>query len=363
MKTLALIGSYPTLGSDPTHQFVPFRWILSITLMLAALFAPHSANAASPGLQLNPLKYEDTLTTDKVRTGFIDVGNPSDTTITVKTDVQGFKQANLDGDLEFFLDDPIKQGIKIGLDQFTLGPREAIRVSFLVDPTKLPKGGVYAAVFFRTVPPAQATTATSYVTESANVGTLLLLQNGPGGERIGRIAQFDLPFFQFGAGLKGAAQYQNTNRTTAPIAFAPELELRALPWSRPAKFAGPYVLPGSTRQFSLDHPGAYFGLLPVSLTDAASGARTTRWILACTGAYSYALLVLLAIILVLAAFRLIRRQPLLPKPPRLHRSVRQWWRRLRRRKPPVTKRPLDGLGPRPTPPAPAEPDASQSPID
>jgi hypothetical protein len=259
--------------------------------------------------------------------------------------VQGFKQADLDGNLEFFADDAIEQGIKLGLTDFELGPRESIRVSFTVDPTKLPKGGIYAAAFFRTIPPPEQSATTSYVAESANVGTLLLLQNGAEGEHIGRIASLSLPFWQFGSGLKGEGQYQNTNRSTTPIAFGPQLELRSFPWTRPAKFDGPYVLPGSTRRFDVAHRGSYFGLLPISVTDAASSNRVTNWVFACTGAYSYALLVLVILAVFLLTYRGIRHRPFARK--HGHR-LRKLLRRFLRRKPP-RKQPLDGLSRRPEP--------------
>ncbi|MDB5178431.1 MAG: exported protein of unknown function [Patescibacteria group bacterium] len=324
----------------PTSSFQLVITILitfgfSLTLALA-LFS-RTAYAASPGIKLDPLKYEDVIAGANVRGGHIDVSNPSDTAVNIEAEVKGFKQADLDGNLEFFGDEPIKEAITLGLNQFELGPREAIRVSFSVDPAKLPRGGVYAAVFFRTVPPRQAS-GTSFVAESANVGTLLLLQNGPG-ERIGQVTSFHLPFFQFGAGLSGRAEYKNTNHTSTPIAFSPGLETRVFPWGRPGKLKGPYVLPGSTRRLEVQRPGSYLGLLPVSLIDSASDQGPTLWVFACTGVYAYALLILLVMLAVFVAARLVRRQPLVPR--------RLRWLFGRRPAVPV-KRPMDGISPKQT---------------
>lgn len=261
------------------------RWLL-LTLVLAVGLGYARPAHAEASLDVSPQKYEDTLGT-AAKSGSIDVSNPSDTTVSVVSEVAGFRQADLDGNLAFFHDDELSAGIKVGLTSFDLGPREAVRVSFVVDPTKLPKGGVYAVIFFRTIPPA-VTSNTSYIAESANVGTLLMLQNGPG-NAVGQVTQLTLPFWQFGSGLSGVAHYTNTNRNTSATAFSPALDLRVLPWGRLTKLSGPYVLPGSTRKFDLDRRGSYLGLVPVTLIDSASGHTKTRWVFAVTGWYQWLL--------------------------------------------------------------------------
>ncbi len=311
----------------------PVRWRqLALAAVMftggAIAFLPQPVSAEA-GLQLNPLKYEDTLTDGRVKSGYIDVSNPGDATVSVVTTVEGFRQADLDGNLAFFADEALRAGIKPGLEHFELGPRESIRVAFSVEPAKLPRGGVYAAIFFRTVPPTPQVNV-SYVAESANVGTLLILQNGAAGEQTGAVSEFDLPFWQFGAGLKGRLEYHNTNRNTGGLAFRPALESRVLPWGRPARFEGSFVMPQSTRQFTFVHSGSYLGLLPVTLTDVASGRPVTRWVVACTGWYRY--LVPVAAIGLIWFLTRGRRS-----------RVVGWLKRRLRRRQPATKRPLDGL--------------------
>ena len=270
--------------------------IASGLTMLAAIITmvlawPVPAANAEAGLQLNPLKYEDQLTAGVPRSGFVDVANPSDVTVTIQTSVQGFRQADLAGDLEFFNDPVLSAGITPGLDTFDLGPRESIRVAFTVDPDKLPKGGVYAAIFFRTLPPA-AQSDKSFINDSANVGTLLLLQNGNSNAHVGHITSLKTPFWQFGNGLTGSLTYQNTNRNTDAIAFNPNLSSKVLPWGKATKLTGPYILPSSTRAFGLSRPGSYIGLLPVTVTDTDSGIATTSWVFAITGWYIVAVLII-----------------------------------------------------------------------
>jgi hypothetical protein len=315
--------------------------IASLLMAPAALFSG-SAEAAVPSLQVNPLEYQSTITGTDVRNGYVDVSNPTDTTINIQASVQGFRQDDLAGDLAFFQDSQVQQGIVLGLNQFTLGPRDAIRVTFSVDPTRLPKGGVYAAIFFRTVPPNQSSSS-SFITESANIGTLLLLQNGPG-KAVGSITKLTLPFWQFGAGLTGQGRYMNTNNTAVPIAFSPKLTSHIWPWGKGAQFTGPLVLPGSTRQFSLTRSGSYFGLLPVSLTDQTTGQVVTSWVFACTGGYALGILFLVLFLGVIFAYRLFRGRPLLPKD--LLSPAQKFWSKLTNRhkkpKPPV-RRQMDSI--------------------
>jgi hypothetical protein len=291
--------------------------LVAVVLAVALVAYPAPARAEA-GLQINPLKYEDTLTSGQVKAGHIDVANPGDTTVTIAADVQGFRQIDLDGDLQFFRDEALAAGIIPDQAQFDLGPHESVRVPFSVNPAKLPRGGIYAAIFFRTVPTVPASSS-SYIAESANVGTLLILNNGARASVGGHIVGFNLPFWQFGAGLAGSLTYQNTANPAGGAAIYPALSSQVLPWTGRAKFTGPFIMPGATRQFAFSRAGAYLGLLPVTILDPVTGRVTTRWVLACTGWWRLALpLVLVVIIVWLAAGR-----------PRRPHQFRAWLSRLR----------------------------------
>jgi hypothetical protein len=264
------------------------RLIAILGLMVS--FAP-SVAFADASLQLNPLKYEDTLPDATVRQGFVEVSNPSDTSVTVTTSVRGFKQADLDGNLAFFDDPQLTAGIIPDLATFSLGPREAIRVTFSVNPAKLPRGGVYAALFFRTQPEASASNV-SYLLESANIGTLLLLQNGPSGKASGEISKLSFPLWQLGGGIKGAITYHNKDRNTGGSAVTPRLSVKIPLIGKEHNPSSALVLPQSSRIIPVTLAGSYFGILPLQVS--AEGAATkTIWIIACTGWYSYVLLVLI----------------------------------------------------------------------
>lgn len=111
------------------------------------IFAPMQVNAL--GLKVAPLEYKTTLQEDERKQGFIDISNPSTQPVSVKTSVQAFKQINNQGGLQFFEDKHIEKGITLDLSKFELGPRQAVRMPFVIDGTNLPAGDVYAAVFLR----------------------------------------------------------------------------------------------------------------------------------------------------------------------------------------------------------------------
>lgn len=275
-----------------------------LILGIVISFVP-GAVSADASLQLNPLKYEDSLPDATVKQGFVEVSNPSDTSVTVTTSVQGFKQADLDGNLAFFDDPQLAAGIIPDLSSFALGPREAIRVSFSVNPTKLPRGGVYAVLFFRTQPEASSSNV-SYLLESANVGTLLLLQNGAAGKASGEISKQSFPLFQLGSDIKGTITYRNTDRNTGGSAITPRLSVKIPFIGKNHNSVGALVLPQSARKIPIALSGSYFGILPLQVS-AEGAPNRTAWIIACTGWYSYGLLVFIVALFILGIWRFIRR--------------------------------------------------------
>ncbi len=270
------------------------RLLFSVCLLL--ILAP-AAVFADSSLQLNPLKYEDNLGDATVRQGFVEVSNPSDTSVNITTSVRGFRQVGLDGNLEFYDDPVLTAGIIPNLGAFTLGPREAIRVTFSVNPSKLPHGGVYAAIFFRTLPEASASNV-SYLLESANVGTLLLLNNGSAGSPVGSLKTVSMSFWQFSSKLKGSLIYHNADRNLGGFAVTPKLSAKIQPFGKIHPLTSSLVLPQASRKIDFAIPGAYIGLIPVHIAADVHSGKTV-WIFACTGFYAYFLLILSLAFLVL----------------------------------------------------------------
>jgi hypothetical protein len=212
------------------------------------------------------------------------VANPTDSSVNVTASVRGWRQTGTTGDLQFYDDPDLSAAITVDLTNFTLGPREAVRDSFSINSSKLPGGGVYAAIFFRTSPPPQSANS-SFVVESANVGTLLILTNGKAGPLHGAITALHLPFLQTGSGLGGSLNFQNTDQSQPAVAVKPQLSSQVLPWGHASAIASGLVLPGYTRHFDWSRPGSYFGPLPVTVTDSVTHAQSTGWVLAITGIY------------------------------------------------------------------------------
>ena len=276
-----------------------------VGLLLAALapvILPLTARADAVGLRLAPLKYEQTITTTKPQQGFIDVANPSDASVNITTSVQGFSQTDTDGNLAYYDNPTLAAAITPDLTSFTLGPREAVRVAFTVNPAKLPPGGAYAVIFFRTVPVGGAA-ADSYISQSAKVGTLLILNNG-GQPLTGGTMTAHASLWQLGNGLTTSVNY--TVPATA-IGLEPKLATTAYPWGKITPATTGLVLPGATRTFTIKRPGSYCGIIPLKITDQITKKTTTVWIVAITGWYQ-TLVVLIIGLLVALGLRHIRRE-------------------------------------------------------
>ena len=294
-----------------------FAWSVMAGIALGAVLLPSSAHATAPALQLAPLQYEDSLGTT-VKTGHVDVSNPTDGPVEVQTAVKGFRQHGTNGDLEFYDDTDLAAAITTDLDSFEIGPREAIRVVFSVNPAKLPAGGTYAAIFFRTQP-APGSSTSSYISESANLGTLLILTNGTPVAPRGGLTGLSAPFWQVSDGLTGTVIAVNAAPARGGVAFRPQITARLLPWGRSASTATGLVLPGSTRRFAVSRPGSFFGFLPLTVTDAATHSSRTVWVFAWTGYYHW-LVPLLLVIIAAIALGWIRRRRSSPLPPQAPQS-------------------------------------------
>ncbi|MBW4062254.1 hypothetical protein HJC99_06835 [Candidatus Saccharibacteria bacterium] len=259
--------------------------------MLVLVTLPLSARADAVGLRLAPLKYEQNLTATKPQLGFIDVSNPSDASVTISTSVQGFRQTGTDGNLDYYDNPALVAAIVPDLSTFSLGPREAARVSFTINQSKLPQGGVYAVIFFRTVPVGGAA-ADSYISQSAKVGTLLILNNG-GQPVAGGTMTASAPWWQFGSGLSTELTY--TLPPSANVGLEPKLSSQIYPWGTSTTVATGLVLPGASRTFTVSRPGSYFGIIPIKITDALTHKTATAYTIAITGWYQTLVVLLVAL--------------------------------------------------------------------
>lgn len=235
------------------------------------------------GLKLAPLLYNEKLSSGEKKKGFVDISNPNDKDVAFTSEVSAFRQINKNGDLAFYDAPEYLSGIKFDYDKFTLGPRESLRMYFLLDASKLPKGGIYATLFFRTSELNMNPDRTS-IQPSSRVGTLLIIDNGGGGVKNSQIEKVNASFFQFGSSVKASADITNV-KSNKSLAYFPKIQSKVQPFGLAKEQKGLLVFPGNTRTTPLDIPETYFGLVRLKIT---SGNSTTyKWVFAATGKGKY----------------------------------------------------------------------------
>lgn len=215
--------------------------------------------AGAIGLKVAPLEYRTSLAPGEKKKGFIDVSNPSDQPMTVKTSAQAFRQIDDQGTIQFFDDEQVSEGVQLDLDEFELGPKEAVRMYFLIDGTKLPTGDVFGAIFFTTSP----SEATAGVGQSVRLGTLLSVVNGTPGRRQATIIDLDLPRFSLSSEIKGSYSIKNTADPGAATGFYPKVSLSSVPFGYTKEVEGKLVFAGRTRVNEFSHKLPPIGIYKV----------------------------------------------------------------------------------------------------
>ncbi len=270
-------------------------FITTLTLMVS-IFALSSGSVSAQSIRVEPLKYDEQLELGQEKTGYVDVSNPGDFDITISTEVEAFRQINTDGDLEFYEDEQISQGINIDVDEFDLGPREAARIFFEIDSNQLPEGGVYAALLFAVESGEGDGFEASGFGTTTRVGTLLLLENGDEVERDGSFIFLDMSFLQFGSAISGVTEFAASDGERY-VAFTPELSV-SMPIAGQESLESGLVFAGNSRVFDIEREGNYLGLFPVTVSDEVTGEEISRWIFAVTGVWQIIVpLFILAILL------------------------------------------------------------------
>ena len=248
-----------------------------------------------PSLKIAPLKYQASVELNHPQSGFIDISNPTGSPVHLAGQVQAFRQTDPQGDLEFYDDAAVQGGIHVTTTDFVLGPREAARISFTIDPNRLPHGGVYAAVFFRTVPSANPSAGTQ-VFSSARVGTLLILDIGGQGKKTDQILSIKIPWFIWDKTISGQIDVRNPTGHNA-IAFNPKLAIQP-GWLQPTQTVnGPLIFPGNHRLVDFKLTSNYFGPMHLSAHDTVGNGQDTRWIFAITGFWRWLSLLIPTIII------------------------------------------------------------------
>ncbi len=268
------------------------RLVAAILIVLGfAVVSGDVVSAAS--LKIAPQSYESSLQKGEVKKGYIDISNPESTSVRIKLEVQAFRQIDDQGSLEFFDSEQIKAGVKLDFETMTLGPREAYRVYFLLDASKLPSGDVFASLFASTIPADGAGSR-----QATRVGTLLLLQNGTPPARNATISTFVSKFFQVGDGLSAVIKVTNPAGDKQATGYVPNLTISTAPYGS-KNVKGPLVFAGRTRTVNYATTGNYFG--PMWFAAQTGDSSKGKLIFAVTGYWRWLAPLLLVLMLVIGS--------------------------------------------------------------
>jgi hypothetical protein len=261
---------------------------LGFALLSLLVVVGHPQKAHAEGLQIRPLLYQEKLSPAESKKGYVDVSNASHTPVKIQLKVSGFRQTDSKGNLEFFDSEIASTAIKLDLTEVDLGPSEAVRVYFLIDGRKLPAGDNFAAIFAAT---KDATTTGA--APSAQVGTLLVLENGAGGSHSATVKKLAAPLLSFSDTLQATAEVQNTAAAKSSNAFFPNMTISLGPWpSASRQSRGPLVFAGITREVPVSiGTGNRLGFFKVSV--ATQDGKQERWLLLVTGIWRWILIIII----------------------------------------------------------------------
>ncbi len=276
-------------------QYKPLLFIVSLVLC-CALAGLVPERAAASAVQIRPLMYREALPAGSTKKGFVDISNPSAAAVELNLQVQAFRQTDGQGNLQFYASDDISRGVSLDLTEVSLGPREAVRVYFVLDSAKLPKGDVFAAIFAAT-----RSQTTEGIMPSARVGTLLVIENGPPGPRAASIESLQVPTMNFGDAVAGAVTVKNPASAKTPSGYFPKVTLTLTPFAKLRKeISGPLVMSGVTREVEFNLAANRIGLY--KLTASTGTDKASKWVFLMTGYWRWAAAGIIVLAL-LAAYR------------------------------------------------------------
>lgn len=277
------------------------RMIAALCLTVSVGAAFNAPSVKAQGLQIQPLIYKEKFSTGEVKKGFVQVANPTASTVTVTAEVQGFKQVDSRGTLTFFDSPDLNKAIIPDLAEFELKPREKIRLFFIIDSKKMPTGDNFAALFFR-----NKVTGTAGINTSVRVGTLFVIENGTPGPRQADITKLQLPWVVFGNSVSGTVNVKNTADPNKATGFFPKMTVGISPFTHSHSQDGSLLFAGISRDMTFHIPTSRLGVYKVSV--AVAGDTESRWVFMATGwgLLGFITLVALAISIIFTLMKLRR---------------------------------------------------------
>ncbi len=244
------------------------KYLLVIGLFIGVCCLLPVATTHAESIRIQPLKVQSSLKKGEVKKGFVDITNPTASAVTVKLYVNGFRQINDKGDLEFFDSEQLQKGLTLDLSEFTLGSYQTLRLFYTADGTKLPMGDVFAAIFAQTEPTQKVGAKTAL-----RVGTLVMITNQTPGSRHVEITALDTQFAQFGDRVTGNFLVKNPAPKQSTTGFFPSIKIEIVPLGASISSTGPLVFAGNTRTIDFSIPSNQFGFYSIKVTaaDATKG--------------------------------------------------------------------------------------------
>ena len=264
-----------------------------------SFFSVNQVDAQS--LKIEPLLINEAIQKGEKKKGFVDISNPTTQTLRLLTSVQAFRQKDNSGGLEFFDNEQVRAGLIPDLKEIELGPREAVRMYYLVDGTKLPQGDVFAALFVSTAPEQER----SGVAQAVKLGTIFTLVNGTPGPRNAEITFLSSSFFQFGDSINGRYTIKNTADPQLSTGFYPEIKLRLAPFGTEQNIRSSLIMAGVERTTGFSFPDNRFGIYELSASYGSSVKK--QYMVVMTGAWKLMIPAVLFLILLLVTLALRRR--------------------------------------------------------
>lgn len=248
--------------------------IIALSAFLVVAEPPPAAYAES--LRIQPLQYQTELKKGEKKKGYVDIANPSNETVTVNLYVNGFSQVDDHGNLTFFDNEQISDGLLLDYDTATIGAHQALRLYFIADGTKLPTGDVFGVIFAETKSAGRPGTNTT-----VRVGSLVMITNQTPGPRDAEITKLDIPFMQVGDGVGGVIAVKNPAPKKTATGFFPAMTVELISWGGKQDFQGPLVFAHNTRTFDFYMPANLFGFYLVKVK--ANNAEKSTVVFLMTG--------------------------------------------------------------------------------
>ena len=227
------------------------------------------------------------------------MSNPTGQRLEISSSVKGFKQIESGQKLSFYDDKQLAEAFVIDSPSFVLEPRQAVRVYFGVDATKLPSGDVLAALLFTTSEPKKGAKGT-VVAQSVSVGTLITLQSEEV-EHKAKVQSVEVPFLQLGQRLSGSYSIKNPAESGTANAFYPAVTIKTDPSGLLLTKTDQLLSAGITRTSSFSSAQNMVGFYKVIVSTEGSSKQV--WVFAILGwgwAIAISIVSLLAAVIVMA---------------------------------------------------------------